>query len=167
MFANNIPPTAELACWISETNSAATARCFIKGCAVGLSRSGSNGSRGLIKWARMQILGSDTSNTLNGPFLSVSLGDGNCTKTINYAMNNNHRIHSGRDHYTHWNTLGQESIDALHGNDEAVSVHRRQGNWLCPRNSILTTHSPVLRILATHSSTTDRDSISSTGSEGD
>jgi hypothetical protein len=47
----------------SLRSSDATARCFISGCDNGDSRIGSIGSRGLIRWARMHIFGSDTSRT--------------------------------------------------------------------------------------------------------
>lgn len=147
ILANNIPPTAWLACCISETSSDATALCFINGCAVGLSSTGSNGSRGLIRWARIQILGSDTSNTLSGPFLSVSLGEGSCGYIYIHGWINRW-IFTCAVH-THRYTLGQESIDALHGDDEAVSVHRGQGDWLRPCDSVLPSHTSVLVVMAT------------------
>lgn len=49
----------------SLRSSDATARCFISGCDNGDSSIGSIGSRGLIRWARMHIFGSDTSRTDN------------------------------------------------------------------------------------------------------
>ncbi|KNC28890.1 hypothetical protein FF38_07370 [Lucilia cuprina] len=66
MFANNMPPTAVLACCTSCKSSEATARCLSKGCAKGDSKTGSMGSRGLIKCTKMHILGSETSKTLKG-----------------------------------------------------------------------------------------------------
>uniref|UniRef100_A0A182QIF0 Uncharacterized protein n=1 Tax=Anopheles farauti TaxID=69004 RepID=A0A182QIF0_9DIPT len=80
MLASSIPPTALLPCWTSLSSSDATARCFMSGCARGDSSSGSIGSSGLIRWARMQIFGSDTSSTLSGPICDWSAvsGVGSC-----------------------------------------------------------------------------------------
>lgn len=47
----------------SFSSSDAIALCFISGCDSGDSKSGSRGSSGLIKCARMQTFGSETSRT--------------------------------------------------------------------------------------------------------
>lgn len=64
IFASNMPPTAEFACATSVSNSAAATFCLIKGLAIGDSNIGSIGSKGLMRWARMQSLGSATSRML-------------------------------------------------------------------------------------------------------
>uniref|UniRef100_A0A1A9UWA0 Uncharacterized protein n=1 Tax=Glossina austeni TaxID=7395 RepID=A0A1A9UWA0_GLOAU len=66
MLANSIPPIAVLACCTSDTSSEATLRCLSKGWAKGDSKTGSIGSKGLIKCTKMHIFGSDTSKTLKG-----------------------------------------------------------------------------------------------------
>lgn len=67
MLANSMPPIAVFACCTSLNNSDAIVRCFSNGWLNGDSSIGSIGSIGLIKCASIQIFGSDTSKTLNGP----------------------------------------------------------------------------------------------------
>uniref|UniRef100_A0A8D8N1C2 (northern house mosquito) hypothetical protein n=1 Tax=Culex pipiens TaxID=7175 RepID=A0A8D8N1C2_CULPI len=76
MLASSMPPTALLPCCTSFSSSDATARCLDRGCDNGDSSSGSIGSSGLIRWARMQIFGSDTSSTLSGPCWLASVVSG-------------------------------------------------------------------------------------------
>lgn len=45
--------------------------------------------------------------------------------------------------------LWQESIDALHGDDEAVSVHCGQRNGFRSRNSVLASNAPILIVHTT------------------
>lgn len=62
-----MPPIAVFACCTSLKSSDAIARCLSNGWLSGDSIIGSIGSNGLIKCAKIQIFGSDTSKTLNGP----------------------------------------------------------------------------------------------------
>lgn len=67
MLASSMAPVAVFACCTSFSSSPAIERCLSSGWASGDSRIGSIGSSGLIRWARMQTLGSATSSTLSGP----------------------------------------------------------------------------------------------------
>lgn len=67
ILTKSMPPIAVFACCTSLKSSDAIARCLSNGWLSGDSIIGSIGSNGLIKCAKIQIFGSDTSKTLNGP----------------------------------------------------------------------------------------------------
>lgn len=103
----------------------------------------------------MQILGSDTSRTLSGPFLSVSFGDGNWKDSQNcdFVI-----LLLPFPLVTHRYSLGQESIDALHGNDEAVPGHRGQGHGLRPLDAVLASDTAAVLIVLTNDATISAES---------
>lgn len=89
-----------LVCWTSVNNSEAAVLCLKSGWARGDSKRGSIGSKGLIKCASTQSLGSATSSTLNGPgevavrSAEVVVGDGVGSWNEAYMLSINYVIYS-------------------------------------------------------------------------
>lgn len=112
----------------SVSNSEAAVRCRISGCAMGDSRAGSSGSRGVIRWAIMQTFGSDTSSTdIEFVFDTSrnSLVMGICKRIVAEKCFGQERdlirrqlVSSKLYRYACW----QESIQIFHRNNEAISI---------------------------------------------